>query len=584
MPDQISFLDFRQPALPAGDYAISATTEIELDPEVFTASRTFTVGSDRHRLAPEDIRAVFPPPGSLGDHAAVLPHLVLSRATLPWERGELPWLALLLFTPEDRPEPRTTTAGALGVPLEGHESPDDQVTVIDVPRALLPDQADLPYLAHVRQGEEENAVLICERLPAPGATSTVHLVSLEGAYDKPEGLITLVTLHSWRFACLDPGQTFSYLVRDLARGGQTFRLPDTGEPRADAFLAQGFVPFPHRLRQGGDTVSWYRGPFLTGPAGESPELPPVRTSDGLLRFHPGVGMLETGYAAAWQLGRLLALAAPDFATALFDWKRARAKRRLRAEREPAEGYPLAVAEIDVTPPEPVVSWLTGLSRLHGVPFCYLVPDERLLPVETIRFLRLDQRWVHCLVDGAYSIGRLTPADALLDRESPVPVDSPPLSGALIRSDVITGYPGLLIDAYADQDGTRPLPLVRREIISGNILLCLFEGELQRLDLHQRPETLHFAVELPEAVGPPEPGELPETEGGEGTFTKALRDRDDPLTGTLAPFRKIPIADLAAQMAIAQGLPEIGSGAFALRMMESAERVTFLTPLFPEAGD
>jgi|ERR1700746_2591710 hypothetical protein len=57
----------------------------------------------RFFLNPQDIFAVFPPPGSLGEHSNVLPHVQLKRSTLPWERQpfgwgkDVPWLALLVF-------------------------------------------------------------------------------------------------------------------------------------------------------------------------------------------------------------------------------------------------------------------------------------------------------------------------------------------------------------------------------------------------------------------------------------------------------------------------------------------------------
>jgi hypothetical protein len=61
------------------------------------------VSGERVTLNPQDILAVFPPEGSLGDHSNVLPHLMLKRGTLPWERradpssDKAPWLILLLF-------------------------------------------------------------------------------------------------------------------------------------------------------------------------------------------------------------------------------------------------------------------------------------------------------------------------------------------------------------------------------------------------------------------------------------------------------------------------------------------------------
>ena len=54
---------------------------------------------------------MFPPPGSLGEHSNVLPHIILKRSTLPWERQadpgdkNVPWLALLLFEEEEIQDP-----------------------------------------------------------------------------------------------------------------------------------------------------------------------------------------------------------------------------------------------------------------------------------------------------------------------------------------------------------------------------------------------------------------------------------------------------------------------------------------------
>ncbi|WP_416903660.1 hypothetical protein [Micromonospora echinospora] len=120
-------------------------------------------------------------------------------------------------------------------------------------------------------------------------------------------------------------------------------------------------------------------------------------------------------------------------------------------------------------------WLTGLTRFEGVPFGYLVPDEGLLPAESIRFLGVDQTWVRHLVDGAVSVGRLGPADEARDAAAPLPLEFPTLTGALIRSQVVSGYPGLLVDGYADRAGTARLtPWVTRRL-GPEVLLCLFEG-------------------------------------------------------------------------------------------------------------
>ncbi|RCG31568.1 hypothetical protein DQ384_08320 [Sphaerisporangium album] len=606
MPD-LTFVGHRRPVLPGGDYQIKVEQAISLDPAVYEATRTFTVAGERFALPPAAGRAVFPPDGSLGDHENTLPHIILDRATLPWERvpggpadAVRPWLVLLVFSGDERPTPVPATLGTLGgggyIPapvLERHQKPDDPVTVIDVPRALLadimPSHADLEFLAHIRASRNaagdttgdttggttgdtaaettgDTAVILANRLPAPGTTTTVHLVSVENRYSAagfdlgpqgPDAKVRLISLANWRFACLDASHGFAGLAAGLADAGASLRLPDSGEPRADAFLRQGYVPVRHQLRQGGRTVSWYRGPFVTGPAPYAP-AEPVRTSDALLRYHPGSGMFDTAYAAAWQLGRMIMLQHTSTATALYGWKRRRAQ---AAKRAVDPDHPLDLAPIDTDPPAPVLDLLTGLAHLRGVPLGYLIPDERLLPAESIRFLRIDRQWIAHLVDGAASIGRLTAADAELDRHHPPPVEIPELSGALIRSALVPGYPGLLIDAYETETTDRPVPFSHTERLSDSILLCLFRGEFARLDLHQHPESLHFAVELP----------------APGAFAKSLRDAAPLPAAPLGPRRTVPPAPLAARMAAALSIPPASfrSAAFARQMIETAERVTYL---------
>ncbi|ROO86104.1 hypothetical protein EDD29_3667 [Actinocorallia herbida] len=588
MPDELTFADHLRPGLPSGDYRIEVRQAVSTEASPFTAARDFTVAGERFALPPALVRAVFPPDGSLGDHANTLPHLVVDRATLPWERepggpGTRPWLVLLVFDGAERPEPKSVTLGALSgggahIPVpahERHETPADPVTVIDVPRELLarimPSTEDLAFLAHVRRTSDgaDTAVVLGHRLPGAGTASTAHLVSVEGRYgpggfdlgpDRPGALVRLVTLASWRFSCLDPAHTFPRLARALADRGGPFRLPDSGDPKADGFLRQGHVPVRHRLRQGGRTVSWYRGPFVTGfqPVG-GPR--PVRAADQLLRYHPEAGMFDGSHAAAWQLGRLVALQHTATATALYGWKRRRAQRLRRAV---LEGHPLAVAEIDVVPPPGVLALLADLAALRGVPLRYLVPDERLLPPESLRFFRLDRQWIGHLVDGAASIGRLTSADAEADAAHPMPVNIPDTSGVLLRSDLVAGYPDLVVTAY-DAAGN-PLPPTRTDRLSPSTLLCLFGGLLARLDLAQRPEALHFAVEMPTddsvTKTPRAPGAAP---------LPAL---------PLGAARTVPVATLAARLAEALSHRDFGPAAFAAQMIETAERVTFFTEGHP----
>ncbi len=187
-PIKVEFIQYHQPALRDGEYKITVTQTIESSKiqgqaPFTTGEKTFHVAGERFALNPQDIHGVFPPPGSLGEHSNVFPHVIFNRSTLPWERAidsssedrDIPWLALLLFDEDEKPTPQIVTLGQLkntssygakfpSFNLEPGQHDDDKVTVIDVPKSLLetilPTKEDLKYLAHVRQGTDANDRLV----------------------------------------------------------------------------------------------------------------------------------------------------------------------------------------------------------------------------------------------------------------------------------------------------------------------------------------------------------------------------------------------------------------------------------------
>lgn len=66
-------------------------------------------------------------------------------------------------------------------------------------------------------------------------------------------------------------------------------------------------------------------------------------------------------------------------------------------------------------PADIEESLGRLMLLYGVPFHYLVPEEDMLPPESIRFFYLDPGWLKCLLEGACSVGRSSRADDLVDQ-------------------------------------------------------------------------------------------------------------------------------------------------------------------------
>jgi hypothetical protein len=183
----------------------------------------------------------------------------------------------------------------------------------------------------------------------------------------------------------------------------------------------------------------------------------------------------------------------------------------------------------------VISWLTRLRLLQGVPFGYLVPDTRMLPEESIRFFQVDDAWMEALIDGAFSIGapratdgagaalrtvaasaaraRLRRVRAALTGGAEAPgaagdaqagTTPEAVTGFLLRSAVVSGWPGMEVRGYADTGAQSPLPLLRLERVTPALLFCLLGGVLRRVDLQEPPEGVHFGVDPapPSSPAPP----------------------------------------------------------------------------------
>ncbi len=248
----IQFFDDFMPALEDGTYQVTITQEVNevidsatnvtqplTDP--YVQQQFFTVQGPRFTLQVSEVYSVFPPSNSLANYAGVMPHIVLNKRTLPWERtldglnpgpDNQPWLALLLFEADeiigDSPpggggsSTKTqllplsevinlpTSGPILGpqnIVLGAGESlspPDGNCLVIDIdPQtfvAIAPELSELALLSHVREVNTGNkeinginadgwySVIVSNRTvgcqpQSPAGTGTLniaHLVSLEG--------------------------------------------------------------------------------------------------------------------------------------------------------------------------------------------------------------------------------------------------------------------------------------------------------------------------------------------------------------------------------------------------------------------
>lgn len=404
------------------------------------------------------------------------------------------------------------------------------------------------------------------------ANSQAFLVSLEnmGAY-LPDGtganklpqntsFVRLICYASWTFTVNNDDQTFTSLLENLNKtngkdGLSSLQYPFAGTPPghpevvtalthaanntltstdADVLVKNAFVmgysPYTHYLRHPGNTISWYRGPLSPYRVSEHISVP-ISTPDAINRYDPETGLFDISYGSAWQLGQLMALQNKGFASALYNWKKSQWAQTVAEEEQKIinEKYNIKAfsgimqarsrhlyAVANEAPPEYIVKWLGRLALLHGVPFNYLVPDEQMLPPESIRFFYMDNNWIDCLLDGAFSIGRSTTAEQERDKPTGQKLmmhakkasklfrprkaklkDAQNASGAitgfLLRSAVVRGWPGLEVNGYRDKEADDEVTKLRFDHLSEEVMICIFDDVVQMVAIHEPPEALHSGV-------------------------------------------------------------------------------------------
>ncbi len=181
-------------------------------------------------------------------------------------------------------------------------------------------------------------------------------------------------------------------------------------------------------------------------------------------------------------------------------------------------------------------FLARLRLLHDVPFSYLVPDADLLPIESIRFFYIDRAWTDALTQGVLSVGTITTADrAQLEAVYPkirgdvdeaertirqpkeeLRLQGPggTITGFLMRSRLVSGWPNLHVRAYArdvikddalttaaESDPER-LKVLRMERLAPAVLLVLIDGVPEVMHIEEPRQGIQFGVRL-NTEDPPE---------------------------------------------------------------------------------
>ena len=258
---------------------------------------------------------------------------------------------------------------------------------------------------------------------------------------------------------------------------------------------------------------------------------------------------------------------------------------------------------------PLAEWLAKLALLYNVPFNHLVPDQRMLPAESVRFFFVDQNWLTVLVNGAMSIGVNTGRDREVHSMLAAPMmeqtllkapavrkkllrrtdEAPPLpllpaSGMLLRSALITGFPGLTVEA-TEKGNT--VDIMRMDRLAPDVLLVLWAGVPDTVTVSQPQQGIVFGVgdgwviplrslqssNLGEQLGQNFPTD--------GKFTQYMRPAA-PHTGgrvlNLLPKPPDQPGYLIPALSKALGQNTLSSSRFAIEMIQRPEQIKFNPPI------
>jgi hypothetical protein len=274
--------------------------------------------------------------GHGGDLPAVEPAVNTFTRTNVYTQAEVNAAAVRQRQSEtfvDRTFSAAAEADAAGPPAAG------PVTLVGAPRpATKPpvtrDAWSAPALpGAVVTGQQAGSVV---KGLVTGATSVTGLSVNQVFIDPGARLVQFTVLKHWSFTCGDGGD-FESLVRGLD-DGMLGTLPPPGPPpttagtppgapgtRPDPVVTDtGHVQTAAVSRRGDPGRAWYRGPFtprqiLRAQPDESGVLPLLHAADQARRVGPD-GIEDLSLAAAFEIGRLLAVAQPAVVAGLLGWR------------------------------------------------------------------------------------------------------------------------------------------------------------------------------------------------------------------------------------------------------------------------
>jgi len=256
-------------------------------------------------------------------------------------------------------------------------------------------------------------------------------------------------------------------------------------------------------------------------------------------------------------------------------------------------------------PNSARSWLARVRLLEGVPFAHLVPDSELLPPESIRFFYVDREWTDALTQGALSVGTVNSLDRehmqalharirdevdaeerqvrLVGADAPGAAAAETITGFLLRSRVVSGWPALHVRGYrseigrddgkVDEDDPRRLRLLRLERLAPAVLLCLFDGIPEVVHIEEPRQGIQFGVDLViDENGDTTGATVPLRDVLTATRLDKMQPPPNGATDTMVPFRKDApgVIDIQALTQRIAAQPATHVNAFEAAGVQSAE--------------
>lgn len=380
--DKIRFFDFIKPALNGGKYTISSVQNI-IAPEkdAFSEAESFYVSSRAYTLDQEDVFSTSPAENECGDLSKIIPFITFKNKYFPWiykikediNNVPVPWIALIVISSQEQTEECDITVDELinnvpsgvyfpdkkNLPKVAVESGDTVCHVLDMPvelyKSVMPSFEDMTYLSRglrINLADTEDKIsamdgdfssIMANRFIPTGDVeplkSTVHLVSMLGIPSEiPSGFdkVRLVSLYRFNvFSVKDNTETFTALIEGLKKNTGAIGFEQNNE-----VLKKCYVPKKHYTRTGEFTYSLYRSPLIPY-ENHKLDCTSKHTADGHLIYNAEKGIFDVSYAAAFQIGRLMALSRKSEANRILS---ARKKRRLKVHKELLD---MSIGKIDI---------------------------------------------------------------------------------------------------------------------------------------------------------------------------------------------------------------------------------------------